>query len=97
MPRPAGQVLGSAPSSPVRWVRRSRLVNPLGCSRKVSRVDSRAWAGVAEAHRGGVLPLDVDGVGDGGERVGSGDRVVTDALDAEQAPVGGEADLPQGG
>jgi len=52
---------------------------------------------VTEAQRGGVLAVDVDGVVDGGERVGSGDRVVADALDAQQAPVGGEADLPQDG
>ena len=39
-----------------------------------------AW--VTEAQRGGVLTVDVDGVVDGGERVGSGDRVVADALDA---------------
>ena len=39
----AGQVSGSAPRSPARWMRRSRLVNPPGCSRKVSRVASRAW------------------------------------------------------
>jgi hypothetical protein len=49
---------------------------------------------VAEAQRGGVLPVDVDGVGDGGEGVGSGDRVVADALDVEETSVGGEADLP---
>jgi hypothetical protein len=29
--------------------------------------------------------------------IGAGDRVVTDCLDAQQAPVGGEADLPQRG
>ena len=42
------------------------------------------------------------GVGDDrrgqlGEGLGAADRVVADALDAEQAPVGGEADLPQCG
>ena len=31
------------------------------------------------------------------EGVGAGDRVVAESLDAQQAPVGGEADLPQGG
>ena len=34
------------------------------------------------------------GAGDGGDRVGSGDRVVADSLKAEEASVGGEADLP---
>jgi hypothetical protein len=38
-----------------------------------------------------------DGVGDRGQGVGAGDRVVTELLDAQQAPVGGEADLPQRG
>ena len=31
------------------------------------------------------------------EGFGAADRVVADGLDAEQAPVGGEADLPQVG
>ena len=35
--------------------------------------------------------------GEIGEGLGAADRVVADALDAEQAPVGREADLPQGG
>jgi len=34
---------------------------------------------------------------EGGERLGDADRVVAESLDAEQAPVGGEADLPQAG
>jgi hypothetical protein len=38
-----------------------------------------------------------DGVGDGVQGVDAGDRVVADCLDAQQAPVGGEADLPQCG
>jgi len=44
------------------------------------------------------------GAADGGDRVGDGmqginsdDGVVADGLDAQQAPVGGEADLPQCG
>ena len=37
------------------------------------------------------------GAGDRGQGVGSGDRVVTELLDAQQAPVGGVADLPQRG
>ena len=39
----------------------------------------------------------VSGAGDRGQGVGAGDRVVTELLDAQQAPVGGEADLPQCG
>ena len=36
-----------------------------------------------------------DGVGHGVQDVDAGDRVVAESLDAQQAPVGGEADLPQ--
>jgi hypothetical protein len=44
----------------------------------------------------------VTGVGDdrlmhGGEGFRGADRVVAESLDAQQAPVGGEADLPQRG
>ena len=35
--------------------------------------------------------------GDGGDRGGAGSGVVADFLGAQQAPVGGEADLPQCG
>jgi len=38
-----------------------------------------------------------DGFGELVQGVGSGDRVVVESLDAKAAPVGGEADLPQGG
>ncbi|MDT7697681.1 MAG: hypothetical protein QOJ30_6 [Pseudonocardiales bacterium] len=34
---------------------------------------------------------------DGGEGLGGADRVMAESLDAELAPVGGEADLPQRG
>jgi len=37
------------------------------------------------------------GAGDGGKGVDAGDRVVAELLDAQQAPVGGGADLPQCG
>jgi hypothetical protein len=37
------------------------------------------------------------GHGDSGELVGSGDRVVAESFEAQQAPAGGEADLPQSG
>jgi hypothetical protein len=55
-------------------------------------------AQVAEAQSGDALA----GVGEdrlvhGGEGFGGADRVVAESLDAEQAPVGGEADLPQRG
>jgi hypothetical protein len=38
-----------------------------------------------------------DGVVEGVEGFGGADRVVAESLDAQQAPVGGEADLPQCG
>src|ERR687898_1206729 len=38
-----------------------------------------------------------DGVGEDGEGGGTGDRVVVESLDAEEAPVGGEADLAECG
>jgi hypothetical protein len=50
-----------------------------------------AQAGNASASGGG------DAGGDRSQGVGAGDRVVAELLDAQQAPVGGEADLPQGG
>jgi len=55
-------------------------------------------AGVAEAQPGDAgAGVGEDRCGEIGERVGTVDGVVAEALDAEQAPVGGEADLPQGG
>jgi hypothetical protein len=54
-------------------------------------------AGIAEAQPGdaGAGGGDDRG-GEVGECLRAADGVVADALDAEQAPVGGEADLPQG-
>ena len=80
-------------------VRRSGLVNPSGWSRNIgSAVEQGVAALLAEAQPGDP------GAGGGGDRVGdgvqgggSGDRVVVESLDAQQASVGGEADLPQGG
>src|SRR5512132_2239896 len=55
-------------------------------------------AGVAEAQSGDAgAGVGDDRRGEVGECLGAADRVVVQALDAEQAPVGGEADLPQGG
>ena len=49
-------------------------------------------AGVTEAQPGDAGALvGEDRRGQVGERLGAADRVVADALDAEQAPVGGEA------
>ena len=55
-------------------------------------------AGVGEAQSGdAVTGVGDDGVVDGGEDLGAAGGVVAESLDAEQALVGGEADLPQGG
>ena len=55
-------------------------------------------SGVAEAQPGDAGSVVVnDGRGQAGECGRAADGVMADALDAEQAPVGGEADLPQRG
>jgi len=55
-------------------------------------------AGVAEAQAGEAgAGVGEDRRGQFGEGSGAADRVVADALDAEEAPVRGEADLPQRG
>jgi len=58
-------------------------------------VQQRVHADVAEAQSGDAGAVaGQDRGGQVGERLSAADRVVADALDAEQAPVGGEADLP---
>ena len=53
---------------------------------------------VAEAKSGDACAFaGEDRGGEVGECLGAADRVVADGLDAEQAPVGGEAELPQVG
>jgi hypothetical protein len=55
-------------------------------------------AGIGEPHSGDALAgVGGDGFGDGGQRLGAIGGVMAESLDAQQAPVGGEADLPQGG
>jgi hypothetical protein len=54
-------------------------------------------ASVAEAEPGHSAPVDVGGLGDVVEDGVADDRVVADRLGVEESPVGGEADLPQGG
>ena len=54
--------------------------------------------GVGEPQPGGAGAVFAgDGVAGGVQGVGAGDGVVAESLDAKQAPVGGVADLPQGG
>ena len=92
-------VAGSRPRSSAVSRRRSRLVNPASWVRKVSSADSRAWLRGWPSRRPGNLGAGVgdDRVEDVVELPGSGERVVVESLDAEQATVGGEADLPQRG
>src|SRR5262249_5915836 len=53
---------------------------------------------VGETHtRDALTGVRGHGIGDGGQRGRSIGRVVAESLGAQQAPVGGEADLPQGG
>ena len=54
-------------------------------------------AGVAETQSGDTLAVDDGGLGELVEDGVADDRVVADRLGVEEAPVGGEADLPQGG
>ena len=97
---PGGDVLGiGAEEGRATRVRSSRLVKPRGSSRWMSRACSSAWTrGSPNRSPGMRVPLGHDdGRGQVGERVRAADRVRGDGLDAEQAPVGGEADLPQCG
>jgi hypothetical protein len=61
-------------------------------------LEQRVGAAIPEAQPGDAVPV---GGGDrvvyGGEGFRGADRVVAESLDAEQASVGGEADLPQRG
>ena len=61
-------------------------------------LQQRVHAGVAEAQPGDAgAGVGDDRCGEVGEGLGAADRVVAEALDAQEAPVGGEADLPQRG
>ena len=80
--------------------RRSLLVNPFGLAAgTASSAASRAWLRCSASRSPGmrVPVLVVSGAGDGVQGLGAGDRVVAESLDAQQASVGGEADLPQRG
>src|SRR3982750_1510987 len=55
------------------------------------------WTAVKASGAGIGVWVSRWGLGGGGEGFGGADRVVAESLDAEQAPVGGEADLPQRG
>src|SRR4030088_1119855 len=90
---------GVVPRRGAMRVRMSRLVNPWGSSRWMSQgLQQGVGAGVAETQPGDVgAGVGKNGCGEIGECLGTADGVVADALDAQKAPVGCEADLPQGG
>ena len=79
---------GAARSSAING-RRSLLATPLGWARNSGSAVSRAWLRVPVAVVTDAVTVC--------RAAGPGDRVVADSLDAEQAPVGGVADLPQRG
>ena len=61
-------------------------------------LQQRVHAGVTEAQPGDAgAGVGEQRCGEVGERLGAADRVVAEALDAQEAPVGGEAELPQRG
>ena len=61
-------------------------------------LQQRVHPGIAEAQAGDAgAGIGEDRGGQVGEGSGAADGIVADVLDAEQAPVGGEADLQQGG
>src|SRR3990172_10943333 len=57
----------------------------------------REDAGIAEAEARRALGVDDDGLGEGVEVIVADQAVVAQIFDAQEAPVGGKADLPQGG
>ena len=76
--------------------RSSRLRKPCGSKSKRSRAAEEALhPPVAEAERRGALAVDAHRTVQLVEHVGSEGTVVAEALDAQQASVGGEADLLQ--
>lgn len=60
-------------------------------------VHERVDAAVAEAEAGGALIVDEDGRRDGVQTVFADQAIVNQLFDAQEAPVGGKADLPQSG
>src|ERR687898_198818 len=89
-PKTPWNTLAGRPAKPPRHTTQTTTVSAedqfLGTNRWI-----RAKSGNASAVWCG------DGVGEDGEGGGTGDRVVVESLDAEEAPVGGEADLAECG
>jgi len=57
----------------------------------------REHAAIAEAEARRALSVDDDGLGDGVKVIVADPAVVAQIFDAQEAPVGGKADLPQRG
>src|SRR4029453_7691523 len=65
--------------------------------KETERLHERVDAAVAEAQAGGALIADEPGGDDGVPAVFADQAVVAQRFDAQEASVGGKADLPQGG
>ena len=65
--------------------------------KETEHVHQREDSAVSESQPGGALVVDDDGVAHGVEVVFTDQAVVAQLFDAQEAPVGGKADLPQGG
>ena len=68
-----------------------------GEGKETKRLHQREHAAIAQMERRGALCLDDDGVGQGVEVVVADQAVVAQVFDAQEASVGGKADLPQRG
>ena len=66
-------------------------------SEQTQRLHQGQNPAVAEAEAGGALAVDADRLADGINVALADETVVAQVFDAQQAPVGGEADLPQCG
>ena len=69
-----------------------------GAERKeTERLHEGEHAAIPEMERGGPLSVDHDGVGQRVEVIVADQAVVAQIFDAQEASVGGKADLPQSG
>ena len=74
------------------------MPKPLGVEREeTERLHESEDPPIAEAQRRRPLGFDDDGVSEGVQVIVTDQAVVAQIFDAQEAPVGGKADLPQGG
>ena len=74
------------------------MAEPAGVKREeTERLHEGEDTAIAEAERGGALGVDDDGLGQGIEVIVTDQAIVAQIFDAQEASVGGKADLPQGG